>query len=63
MVREAYGMSQMTVVNETNVKEFENYSKTKYVEFLEVLARIAMLMFEGSEMEDNTLKWKLEHVL
>lgn len=56
-------MSQMTVVNETNPKELENYQKTKYVEFLEVLARTADLMFEGSEMEEEPLKWKLEHVL
>ena len=28
-----------------------------------MLARVAMLMFEGSEMEEEKLSWKLEHVL
>ena len=28
-----------------------------------MLARVAMLMFDGSEMEVESLSWKLEHVL
>ena len=34
-----------------------------YVEFLEFLARIAELYFEGSEMEELDLHEKLEHLL
>ena len=28
-----------------------------------MLARVALLMFDGSEMEVESLSWKLEHVL
>ena len=34
-----------------------------YVEFLEFLARIAELYFEGSEMEEIDLHLKLEYLL
>ena len=34
-----------------------------FVEFLEFLARVAELYFEGSEMEELDLHIKLEHLL
>jgi len=42
---------------------FASYSKAKFCEFLEIVSRLAVLLFEGSEMEDNSLKIKLEHVM
>ena len=63
MVREAFGMSQMTVVQESDEKAFATYSHSKFAENLEVLARISVFLFEGSEMESEDLKLKLEHLL
>ena len=63
MVREAFGMSQQTVISESDERQFATYSKSKHVESLEVLARVADLLFRGSEMEDEPLKYKLEHLL
>ena len=63
MVREAWGMSQMTVAWESDEAQWNAYNRAKYSEFLEIVARIAMLLFEGSEMESNPLQDKLEHVL
>ena len=45
MIREAYGMSQQTVILETDRSSYEAYDKCKYVEFLEVIARIAVILF------------------
>lgn len=33
------------------------------MDFLEILARVSVSMFQDSEMEEESLKWKLEHVL
>ena len=50
-VRYVFGMSKMTVIDEfTGQRSDGLYQKLRYVEFLEVLARIAELFFEGSEM-------------
>ena len=50
-IRYVFGMSKMTVIDEfTGQRSDGLYQKLRYVEFLEVLARIAELFFEGSEM-------------
>ena len=58
-----YGMSKMTVTNE-NTREGEKlYNQIKYVEFLEMIGRIADLKFRGSETEDMELHLKIEILL
>ena len=56
-------MSKQTVIEETNPDANQAYHKMIYVEFLEFLARIAELYFEGSEMEEIDLHRKLEYLL
>lgn len=63
MLREAFIMSQMTVCWESDETAFASYLKAKFVEFLEIVARLSVLLFEGSEMENDSLQYKLEHVL
>ena len=63
IVREAYALCKMTVVNELELSGELQYKKLQYVEFLEFLARIADLFFEGSEMEGLELHEKIEHIL
>ena len=56
-------MSKMGVAEELNRDATRKYTNMIYVEFLEFLARIAELYFEGSEMEDLELNIKLEYLL
>ena len=63
IVREAYALCKMTVVNELDQSGELQYKRLQYVEFLEFLARIADLFFEGSEMEGLELHEKIEHIL
>ena len=59
MVLNAYSMSQMTVINESDPSSARTYSKTLWPEFLEVIARTAHLLFEGSELAEMELKDKI----
>ena len=52
MVLNAYSMSQMTVINESDPNSARSYGKTSWAEFLEVIARTAHLLFDGSEMAE-----------
>ena len=52
MVKQAYSMSKMTVVNDVDAEGIKQYSQLTKVEFLEFLSRIADLFFNESEMED-----------
>ena len=63
VIREAFAMSKMTVVNELDAEGRLAYRKLKRVEFLEFLARIADLYFKESEMEELDLYEKIEHIL
>jgi len=63
IINEAFGMSQCTIVNEFDKTALTEYNKLSYLEFLEFLARVAELYFEGSEMEELELHTKLEHLL
>ena len=56
-------MSKMGVAEELNRDATRKYTNMSYVEFLEFLARIAELYFEGSEMEELELNVKLEYLL
>ena len=44
-----YGMSKMTITNEN--ENADGYRTIKFVEFLEMIGRIADLKFQGSEGE------------
>ena len=46
----AYAMSKHTVVNEIDARQVSTYNRITYIEFLEFIARVAELFFEGSEM-------------
>ena len=62
-IHEAFSLSKRDVVTEFERESLTSYHKMTYVEFLEFLARIAELYFEGSEMEELELHQKLEFLL
>jgi hypothetical protein len=45
-----YGMSLMTVVDEAR-ESTKGYKRIQFVEYLEMIGRIADMKFKGSEME------------
>ena len=57
-----YGMSKMTVANESEEATLK-YKRLQFVEFLEMLGRIADLKFKGTDMERMKLTIKMEYVL
>ena len=52
IIRQAFALCKMTVVNEFDSKAATQYMAVSYVEFLELIARIAELSFRDTEMED-----------
>ena len=63
LVAEAYALSKMTVIKESDSLEKKAYSRAVFVEFLEVIGRAAHLMFQRTEMADLPLSEKIEHIL
>ena len=63
LIKQAFALCKMTVVNETSRKATSQYMAVNYVEFLELIARVAELYFRDSEMEDLMLFKKVEYVL
>ena len=63
IIREAFAMSKMTVLNEMDTKNNRSYSYLVFVEFLEFIARVADLSFVDSELEELPLEDKLEYLL
>lgn len=57
------GMSKMTVINENEQPESKKYKTVAFVEFLEMIARVAQSKFTESELEDIGLNAKIEFVL
>lgn len=57
-----YGMSKMTVTNEQE-DSTTKYRRLQFVEFLELIGRIADHKFKGTEMEKIPLAQKIEFVL
>lgn len=53
----------MTIINEQEKESVNKYKKLVYVEFLELIARLALKLFKGSEMEESTLNQKIETIL
>ncbi len=46
-----YGMSKMCITDETNVKGLDRWDKLMFPEFLEFLARIAVMKFKDNPDE------------
>ncbi|TNV87178.1 hypothetical protein FGO68_gene2179 [Halteria grandinella] len=57
-----YGMSKMTVIDESTESTIR-YQRIQFVEFLEMIGRMADLKFRGSEMEGLQLHQKIEYIL
>ena len=58
-----YGMSKMTVSNENDEKESDKYHKLQPVEYMELIGRVASIIFKGSELDELPLNEKMEYVL
>lgn len=59
-----FGMSKMTVVNET--KDDNNYNMLQFSEFLEMIARVAHFKFSSpgqEEFKNLSLASKIEYIL
>jgi len=56
-----YGMSKMTVPLENG--EIVKYDRLLFVEFLEMIGRVADFKFKGTELEDIALDKKIEEIL
>lgn len=56
-----YGMCKMTIPNEND--NAEKYAKLQYVEFLEMIGRVAEHKYRGSEHESLSLAEKIETIL
>ena len=61
-VRYAYGLSKMTVADESGAEHW-NYDRMPFVEFLEYVCRIGHLTYEGTQMEAIELSKKVETVM
>ena len=62
-IRQAHALSKMTVINEIDKNSELQYLKLEYVEFLEFIARLGDIHFQGSELENLDLHEKIEHIL
>ena len=58
----AYGMSKMTVVDESD-DGIVKYNKLYFVEFLEMIGRIADIKYRNTEVGNLPLNKKIEFVL
>lgn len=56
-----YALAKQTVVNET--KNYSEYDKLVFVEFLELLGRIASIKYLGTDFEKEPLIRRIEYVL
>lgn len=61
VVKYCYGMSKMTIINEDYQRD--RYYLLDFVEFLEMIGRIALVKYEGSDMEREPLVRKIEFVV
>ena len=59
---QAFGLCKMTVVDEAD-DGLNRYNKLYFVEFLEMIARIADIKYKGTEVAQQTLTKKIEYVL
>ena len=59
---QAYGLCKMTVVDEAD-DGLNRYNKLYFVEFLEMVARIAEIKYRGTEVSQQSLTKRIEYVL
>ena len=62
-VRVVFALSKQSVRQDCTDQGILKLQRLLFVEFLEFLARLAVLRFSGTELEDYSLKEKLEFVL
>lgn len=63
-VKYCFGMSKMTMVYEKSKTAQSSYLELEYVEFLEMIGRVAHVKFIGSELEEQIdLATKIEYLL
>lgn len=60
--RQCFGLSKQTVPGE-NEQEASKYEVLPFVEFLEMIGRVAHFKYRGSELENIGLERKLETIL
>jgi len=62
-VKMAFGMSKMTVINEG--KNYQDYNKLQFVEFLEFIGRLAHGRFKNAsqDLQQQPLATKIEQIL
>lgn len=64
MAKQAFGMSKMTVADEFRAPEVRgSYHQIEFVEFLEVICRVAVLKFKGSDLANQSISMKILYVL
>ena len=61
-VMQAYGLCKMTVVDEAD-DGLNRYNKLYFVEFLEMIGRIAEIKYRGTEVAQQSLTKRIEYVL
>lgn len=57
-----YSMCKMTAIHE-EIDGLRHYDKLVFVEFLEMLGRIAQIRFEGTDLQKEPLVIRLEYIL
>lgn len=61
--RLCYALSKQTVAQNEGLEGIFKYDKLPYVEFLELLGRIAALRFVGTEFENEPFIKRLEYIV
>lgn len=56
-----FGMSKMTIANEEF--DHEKYSKMMFVEFLEMIGRVAVAEYQNSDLANEALATKIEYIV
>lgn len=58
-----FGMSKITIINETKADAAVKYNSLKFEEFLEMIGRVAHLKYNLQEHAEITLSQKIEFIL
>lgn len=59
----AYGMSKMTVIEEMSFLSPRGYMYMDFVEFLEMICRVAHIKFKGSDLDSKELPEQVGYIL
>ena len=63
VTRLCYGMSKMTQPDEYRSTDRHGYLVMEFVEFLEMICRVALAKFAGSDLENLDVYQKVEYIL